>query len=58
MTVRIKALLWATIIIEAALIAVALNLNAGASFGIISGLSGAALGTLSNDAPCGWRHLQ
>lgn len=52
MTVRNKALLWAATIILAAIICVAINLNTGASFGVIGGLSGAALGALQPDGLC------
>lgn len=58
MTVRSKALLWAAIIISAAIICVAINLNTGASFGVIGGLSGAALGSLQPDGLCRGECLQ
>jgi len=53
MTYRTKALLWAAIIIAAAITSVALGLNQGASFGIVGGLSGAAWGSLQSDLGCG-----
>ena len=52
MTIRSKALLWAAIIISAALFAVGLGLNDGTSFGIIGGLSGAAWGSLASEGAC------
>lgn len=53
MSVRSKALLWAAIIIASALIMSTMGLSSGASFGVISGLSGAAWGTLQADGSCG-----
>ncbi len=47
-----KALLWAAIIIGAAIASVFVDLNQGARFGIIAGLSGAAWGTLHSDLGC------
>lgn len=58
MTVKSRALLWAAIIISAALICTSLGLNTGASFGIFSGLTGAAWGSLSGDLGCGRSCLQ
>ena len=49
MTKTHQSLLWAAIIIAAALIVAALDLGAGASFGVIGGLSGAAWGSLSSN---------
>lgn len=46
------ALLWAAIILIAALIMQSLNASDGASFGVIAGLSGAAWGALNSDALC------
>ena len=46
MTDTHKALIWAALILAAGVIAVANDLGTGAAFGIIAGLSGAALGTL------------
>jgi len=46
MTKTNQSILWAAIIIAAALILAALDVGAGASFGVIGGLSGAALGSL------------
>ncbi|EAQ28668.1 hypothetical protein NAP1_13753 [Erythrobacter sp. NAP1] len=53
MTEQSKSLLWAAIIIAAALVCLGIDLNTGASFGVISGLSGAAWGSLSSDFSCG-----
>ncbi len=47
MTIRNKAMLWAVIIITAAIFLAASELSNGASFGIIGGLSGAAMGMLN-----------
>jgi len=58
MTYRIKALLWAAIIIAAAIVTVILGLNQGASFGIVGGLSGAAWGALQETSGCGRGCLQ
>lgn len=58
MTVRSKSILWAAIIISTALFAVGMDLPDGASFGIICGLSGAALGSLSSDVACGRSLMQ
>ncbi|MBV7258721.1 hypothetical protein [Erythrobacter crassostreae] len=52
MTRNTQALIWAAIIIAAALICVSYGLNNAASFGIVSGLSGAAWGSLQADSPC------
>ena len=49
MTKTSQAILWAAIIIGAALIIAALDLGTGASFGVIGGLSGAALGSLHSN---------
>lgn len=49
MTKTHQALLWAAIIIAAALIVAALDLGTGASFGVVGGLSGAAWGSLSSN---------
>ena len=46
MTIKTKALLWAGAIIVAAIFANLMGLSSGASFGIIAGLSGAAVGAL------------
>lgn len=49
-----KALIWAAIIIAAALVANGQGLSDSASFGIVAGLSGAAIGTIySNRRSCG-----
>lgn len=52
MTIRNKALLWAAIIISVALIIAGLGLSTGASFGVVSGLSGAAWATLATGSTC------
>ncbi|MEO1729384.1 MAG: hypothetical protein AAFR64_01445 [Pseudomonadota bacterium] len=49
MTTNIKALLWGAIIIAAALLALGFGLSQGAAFGIVSGLSGAAWGSLRSE---------
>ncbi|WFL78516.1 hypothetical protein P7228_05470 [Altererythrobacter arenosus] len=46
MTGNWKALAWAALIIGAALLAKAQGLSDAASFGIVAGLSGAAVGSL------------
>lgn len=51
MNTNTKALLWAAIIIAAALMASGLDLSASASFGLISGLTGAAWGSVSASSP-------
>lgn len=53
MTVRSKALLWAAIIISAALISTGMGLSDGASLGIVGGFSGAAWGSLNSNMGCG-----
>ncbi len=58
MTRRNKSLLWAALIIAAAIASVAIGLNDGASIGIIGGLSGAAWGSLQADGACGRECLQ
>nr|WP_298931984.1 hypothetical protein [uncultured Erythrobacter sp.] len=52
MTRTAQALIWAAIIIAAALIAASYGLSNGASIGIVTGLSGAAWGSLQADSPC------
>ena len=47
MSVKSKALLWAAIIIAAAIIADGQGLSSAASTGIVLGFSGAALGALN-----------
>ncbi len=49
---RSKALIWASIIVTAAIGSVMLGLNQGASMGIIGGLSGAAWGAMHSDISC------
>ncbi|MEM6857014.1 MAG: hypothetical protein AAF559_04010 [Pseudomonadota bacterium] len=51
MSTNTKALLWAAIIIAAALVAAGLDLSANASFGLIAGLTGAAWGSVSSGSP-------
>lgn len=46
MDIRIKALLWASAILVAAWVSRANDLSDGAAFGILAGLSGAAVGSL------------
>ena len=58
MSIRSKALLWAAIIILAAILSVSMGLNNGAAFGVIGGLSGAAWGSLQADGACGRECLQ
>lgn len=48
MNTNTKALLWAAIIIAAALMASGLDLSASASFGLVAGLTGAAWGSVSS----------
>ncbi len=55
---RIKALLWAAIIIGAAFVANAQGINDGASYGLIAGLTGAAWGTIHSRSSCGMGCLQ
>lgn len=49
MSIRSKAILWASIILAAALVAGAQGLSDAAASGIIMGLSGAALGSIYSD---------
>ena len=53
MTQTSKALIWAVMIIVAALVASAYNLSDSASFGLIAGLSGAAWGSIQSETVCG-----
>ncbi len=46
MTTIQKALLWAAAILVAAIVATATGLSDAASFGVIAGLSGAAVGSI------------
>ena len=55
---RTKALIWASIIIAAAIVSVMFGLNQGASMGIVGGLSGAAWGSLNSDITCARGCLQ
>jgi len=52
MTAFQKSVLWAAIIISAALIMAGMNLGAGASFGVIGGLAGAAIASTQSDGSC------
>lgn len=62
MTVRNKAIIWAAIILSAALIMAGLEMSTGASFGVIGGLAGAAIGHIqsggSSGAVCGRGAMQ
>ena len=58
MSVQIKALIWAAIILCAAVVMNVMNLSNGASIGVITGLSGAAWGSLQADSGCGRGCLQ
>lgn len=48
----LHSLVWATVIITAALICAAQGMSDGASFGIIAGLTGAAWGALQSSSGC------
>ncbi|MEM6475039.1 MAG: hypothetical protein AAF687_02610 [Pseudomonadota bacterium] len=50
-----KALLWAAIIIAAALIMSGMSISDAASSGVILGLSGVAWATIATDSGCGRR---
>lgn len=52
MPVQVRALIWATIIIAFAIFAKTQGLSDGASIGIVAGLSGAAIGSLSGKTGC------
>lgn len=58
MTIRNKAIIWASIIISVALICVGNGLSDGASFGVVAGVSGAAWGSLNSSKACTWGGLQ
>ncbi len=58
MGIRIKALIWAAVIIGAALAANANGLSDSASFGIVAGLTGAAWGSIQSRGGCGTGCLQ
>lgn len=47
-----KSLIWASIILGTAVLANAQGLSDAASFGLIAGLSGAAIGSLSQSRHC------
>ena len=53
MMMILKGLVWASLIIGAALVAATYGVSEGASFGIIAGLSGAAIGSLYGRYRCG-----
>ncbi len=57
MTMRNKAILWAVIIITTALFLSASELSSGASFGVIGGMTGAALGMLNGGCKAGRKCL-
>ncbi len=48
-----KALIWAGIMIIAALLASSSNMSDSASFALIAGLTGAAWGSIHSEAACG-----
>lgn len=50
MTSKLLTILWVTIIITVAYLLSGLDLNAGTSFGIVGGLSGAAIGSIQAHA--------
>lgn len=58
MSNRIKALMWASIILGAAFVANSQGLSDGASYGLIAGLTGAAWGTINSRSGCGGGCLQ
>ena len=53
MSMMLKALFWAGLIIAAASVADANGVSGGAAFGIIAGLTGAAIGSLYGRRRCG-----
>ncbi len=53
MSKNFQALLWASIIITAAIIMNLQGVSDNASIGVVLGLSGAAWGSLQTDAGCG-----
>ena len=53
MNMIMKALLWAGLIIAAAFVASANGVSDGSAFGIVAGLSGAAVGSLYGRRRCG-----
>ena len=53
----LQSLIWASAIIIAALVCVSNGVSDAASFGIVMGLSGAAIGSLNSDLGCGRRCL-
>lgn len=52
-----QSLIWAGVIIAAALITQTMGLSDGASIGVTMGLVGAASGSLTSDLGCGRRCL-
>ena len=58
MTRILMAMAWAAFILGSAIWARSQGLSDGASFGIIAGLSGAAIGTMRSDLGCGRRCAQ
>lgn len=53
-----RAVIWAAGIIAAAIFTQAQGMSDAASFGVIAGLSGAALGALNSEVGCGRGCLQ
>jgi len=53
MIMILRALGWAALIIAATAVATANGVSGGAAFGIIAGLSGAAIGSLYGRRRCG-----
>ena len=58
MSIQIKALIWATIILGVAFVANAQGLSDSASYGLIAGLTGAAWGSIQSRSVCGMGCLQ
>ena len=58
MDIRAKALIWAAILIGAAVLASSQGLSDGASFALVTGLSGAAWGSINGRSACGMGCLQ
>lgn len=58
MTNRAKALMWAAIILGTAFLAKSQGLSDGASFALVTGLTGAAWGSINARSSCGRGCLQ
>ncbi len=58
MDIRAKALVWAAIILGAAFLANSQGLSDGASFALVTGLTGAAWGSINSRSSCGMGCLQ